>query len=96
MRVDVWSGDGETNLGQGTLVGYGRVYTWWGLNGELVSEHDAGKCPGRLRRFWCRMVGRPVTRTESNPIIVLDSGRTVYGCQVWWTPVSEEEKGAKA
>lgn len=82
-RVEVYSGDAETPLGLGTYEGSAMVYFAVMPDGSLRSHHDA-----RI----------PITRDDEpeaihfeyvpdNPVIKLDSGRYVYGCQVWWGPV---------
>ena len=64
----------------GTLLGYVTVYaTYREEDGALVSLTDAEEeLPDG--------VGFPI---YDNPKIELDSGRIVYGCQVWWRPEEE-------
>jgi hypothetical protein len=88
-RVNVMSGDSKTDLGQGTLIGYADVYFYQGKHGELISRHDAEWKPGFWFRLWHLITCRPIMKSSMNPVIELDSGQTVYGCQVWWTLVRE-------
>lgn len=65
----------------GTLEGFSTVYVTasWGENGPvIVSRKDPTE---------------PYDGAEAvhdNPRIRLDDGRVVYGCQVWWEFIEQE------
>lgn len=79
-RVEVWDGTGDKSLGDGTYVGDVAVYFIQLKSGDLQSLHNAEEEPA------AELVpaGGRVIRRDGNPKIILDSGDTVYGCQVWW------------
>lgn len=82
VTVKVWNGDQSEYLGEGILVGFVSVYIIRGPNG-IRSVHDAETKPeGVPEEFFEKL--------DSNPKIQLDSGRIVYGCQVWWHRIDEE------
>lgn len=83
MRVRVRSGDGTEDLGEGTYVGDVTVYFVRHPDGHLSSLENAEVPPPD------DMVppGAEVVKSDDNPKIKLDSGGTVYGCQVWWEPI---------
>ncbi len=85
MRVKVMDGTGVNLLGYGNLVGRVDVYAIQMPDGSLRSLVDAEEAPPEEI---VRDSGGELVRIESNPKIVLDDGRVVYGCQVWWEPVS--------
>lgn len=82
-RVRVHDGSGEKLLGEGTYVGDVAVYFIHMPDGSLRSLSNAEEEPPP------EMVpeGAEVISSTDNPKIVLDNGRTVYGCQVWWEPI---------
>jgi hypothetical protein len=82
-RVRVHDGSGEKLLGEGTYVGDVKVYFMAMPDGSLQSLSNAEEEPTP------ELIppGAEVICSEDNPKIVLDSGRTVYGCQVWWEPI---------
>ena len=86
MRVDVWNGDKSEHLGLGTYVGDVEVYFMQMPDGSLRSNTNA-ETPPEPDSI---PPGAKVVKTDNNPKIVLDSGRTVYGCQVWWSPVEDD------
>ena len=78
FKVKVWNGDRSEYLGEGTYVGETTVYFVRTDDGI----HSASNAEARPQ-------GVPedqIIEASGNPKIVLDSGRTVYGCQVWWEP----------
>lgn len=81
-RVMVFDGDAETPLGLGTIVGYVTVYAWMNQEGHLCSYQVAEDPQAAVGR-------EDVTVIPKNAKIKLDSGRIVYGCQVWWRPISK-------
>jgi hypothetical protein len=81
-RVNVWDGSGKNYLGLGTLQDYVTVYAVR-YKGALVSLSDA-ETPPPVKD------GMEVETIHNNPKILLDDGRTVYGCQVWWGPAKNE------
>lgn len=86
-KVSVKSGDGKTDLGYGTYVDDVTVYTIQNADGSLISLNNAEQYPESLNI----PQGSVVRESKNNPKIILDSGKTVYGCQVWWEPVVEAE-----
>lgn len=83
MRVRVHNGDGSEYLGEGTMVG--KVAVTAIFRGEsLLSLHDAEQDVTMLMQ-----PGDQLVKAGDNPKIVLDSGDTVYGCQVWWEPCED-------
>lgn len=84
-RVRVYDGTGKELLGEGTYVGDVQAYAMLMPDGSLQSLRDAEQPPDpRL------CPGGELVSLGRNPKIVLDGGRVVYGCQVWWGPVEEE------
>jgi hypothetical protein len=91
MRVIVWNGDRSELLGEGVFESSVTVYFGQkktslpngDVNLELVSLADAEKkpTPEELGE------GVDVLTISDCPKIVLDNGKVVYGCQVWWEPV---------
>jgi hypothetical protein len=87
FKVKVWNGDRSEYLGEGTYVGETTVY--------FVRTDDGIQSASNAEE---RPQGVPedqIIEAPGNPKIVLDSGRTVYGCQVWWEP-AEDSSPAKA
>lgn len=82
-RVKVRSGDGSEDLGLGTYVGDVDVYYIRMPNGTLQSLANAELQPTDVPP------GGKVLKSSGNPKILLDSGDTVYGCQVWWEDVRQ-------
>ena len=84
-RVKVWSGDNEVYLGEGEFVGFADVYLLRMPDGSIMSAEYAEEKPegGGVEDY--------VELVRGNPKIKLDSGRIVYGCQVWWRLVEGEE-----
>jgi hypothetical protein len=95
MRVDVWNGDRTECLGQGdynevTTVYFIKKVEYNSDDGEpylvLSSLQNAEEKPEGLS-------DDEVLTMHDCPKIVLDSGKVVYGCQVWWQEAKEQ--GAK-
>lgn len=84
-RVDVFSGDGVTPLGKGTYVDDVAVYFLEMADGSLRSATNAEEAPA----LELIPEGAKLHKTAKNPKILLDSGKTVYGCQVYWKDVYE-------
>ena len=84
-RVKVMSGNGQTDLGLGTLVGCVPVYFFRGPEGNLLSDKLCEKKPSRAQICVMKLSGATLVEKQANPKIVLDNGDTVYGCQVWWS-----------
>lgn len=70
----------------GRYVGDVTVYFIAMPDGSLRSNHNAEEPPPEN----IIPKGTRVVKSESNPKIILDSGDTVYGCQVWWSPVDDD------
>jgi hypothetical protein len=84
-RVAVRDGSGSKEMGKGTYVGEVAVYFIVGPDG--ISSGTNAEEPPSPESI---PSGAEVIRREGNPKIVLDSGKVVYGCQVWWEPIDEE------
>ncbi len=83
MRVLVWSGDGQTFIGEGTYLGDVTAYFIQMPDGCLLSELDAEKPPEEVPD------GGRVVCARDMPKIRLDQDKSVvYGCQVYWKPKS--------
>ena len=82
MRVKVWNGDHTEFLGEGEYTGDVMVYVIQMPDGSLRSVQNAEEKPPP------EMIpdGAFLRESPNNPKIVLDDGRVVYGCQVWWEP----------
>lgn len=92
MKVSVWSGDGKTYLGTGTYLGRTTAHFFRMPDGSLRSQSDAGQEPDDGFLAAMEEVGAEHVVVHDNPKIRLDDEeRTVYGCQVWWKAVEEEE-----
>lgn len=87
VQVHVMSGDQQVDLGEGTYVGDVPVYFFQMPDGSLRSASNAEERPPEE----AIPPGAEVVRSRANPKIVLDTGKTVYGCQVWWELVIPEE-----
>jgi hypothetical protein len=91
IRVSVYSGNGESYLGLGTLVGLVTTYAIRLPDGKLISSENAEEYPkselealknsGLEYGFEYSLV-----KTHDNPKIVMDDGKVYYGVQVWWHP----------
>jgi len=87
MRVDVWNGDHTKYLGQGTYEADTVVYFWVNPDGSLGSLHDATEKPDEDQI----PPGAELCKSEKdNPMILMDNGGIVYGCQVWWSPTEDK------
>lgn len=84
MRVEVWSGDRNEYLGEGEFVGFVDVYLLRMPDGSIMSSENAEEKPEGTG------IENYAERVEGNPKIRLDSGRIVYGCQVWWKQIEGE------
>lgn len=87
IRVHVMSGDQMVDLGDGTYVAEVPVYFFQMPDGSLRSAPNAEEKPPAD----AVPEGAKVVWTSANPKIILDSGQTVYGCQVWWEPIIPDE-----
>ena len=90
MRVRVMSGNRETSLGEGEIVGYETVYVI-GLD-EGPALENTGRAflslddpTIRPSYSFVKEIGGTLIEIPDNPKIQLDSGDIVYGAQVWWT-----------
>lgn len=87
FRVRVWNDDRSEFLGEGQYVSNVKTY-FYEIEGGISSASNAEEKPEGIPED-------QIIESPDNPKIVLDSGRVVYGCQVWWEPI-EEEGGAKS
>jgi hypothetical protein len=90
-RVRVYSGDGKRKLGEGVYVGSVPVYSILMPDGSLRSMRNAEQRPPDSAVPF----GGKVVESPRSPKIKLDSGRIVYGCQVWWETVEAKPAEAK-
>ena len=81
MTVEVFDGTGKQLLGFGKLVKHVTVYAIVKPDGSIVSLQNAEERPPD--ELIAEHNGELLV-TEDNPKIVLDDGRVVHGCQVWW------------
>lgn len=86
MRVKVWNGDQSQYLGLGTYGEDVTVYFIRMPDGSIRSAHNA-ELPPPPESI---PPGARVLEVPGNPKIKLDSGDTVYGCQVWWGEAKDE------
>jgi hypothetical protein len=87
IRVRVHDGSGEKLLGEGTYVGDVQAYALAMPDGSLQSLPDAEQPPDpKLMPEGAKMLS-----LGKNPKIVMDDGRVVYGCQVWWQPIEDAD-----
>jgi hypothetical protein len=86
MRVKVWNGDKSKFLGFGNYVSNVSVYAILMPNGTICSASNAEEKPESVPE------GGVVRELPENPKIILDNGKIVYGCQVWWQNVEEIEE----
>ncbi len=91
-RVKVTSGDGQTQMGEGTYMGDVEVNVFWSeAEGVMKSLSDAQSKPTDEIVAEMKSQGYEYELFGESPKIILDSGETVYGCQVWWTPIKDEK-----
>ena len=83
-RVAVFSGTSQTPRGQGTLLGYVTVFGWY--EGDALKTYAAAEERPPL------VPDEYVIKMPNNPKIQLDTGEIVYGCQVWWKAITEDER----
>lgn len=84
MRVSVRDGTNQTPLGAGDLVGQVTVYAFLMRDGSLLSSENPEERPTDEDIAEMAARGGTFQEIRDNAKIVLDSGRTVYDCQVWW------------
>ena len=89
-RVTVVSGDGKKDLGYGNFVGCVPVFFWRGPLGTLLSNKKCEERPTPQIIEAMEAKGAELVELQSNPKIVLDSGDVVYGCQVYWSRVKDD------
>jgi len=84
-RVRVWDGKGENELGYGWLVGYVNVHVIESPDGGSILS-DKLNPEEELPPMFQELLDAGYRKyiLSDNPKIELDSGATVYGCQVWW------------
>ena len=92
MRVEVFSGDGKTRLGLGTLIGYVDVFAFYTPEGDLRSLTDAEQIIPEEVIHVFESIGLYYTEISCNPKIEMDDGTIKYGCQVWWRPTDQEKE----
>ena len=86
MRVKVVSGDGNKLIGYGNYDEDVTVYFVVMPNGDLLSRENAEEKPSDKE---VAESGGELYTEKDNPKIVLDNGKVVYGCQVWWKEDSQ-------
>jgi hypothetical protein len=85
MRVQVMDGTGKNVLGFGEYTEDVTTYVMQMPDGSLLSLPNAEQVPKEIP------VGAKLRMIPTNPKIVMDDGKVVYGCQVWWSPVDDAE-----
>jgi hypothetical protein len=83
-RVKVWDGSGDVYLGEGNYVGDVTVYFVVSDDGNLLSTENAEVKPVGI-------LDEQIVEAKYNPKIILDDGKVVYGCQVWWKFIDESK-----
>lgn len=85
MRVSVRDGCSKEDLGLGWFVGVATVYAFRQSGTyALVTQSDPTQEPSSEMIAEMESRGFYLDKLDSNPVIELDSGETVYGSQVWW------------
>lgn len=84
-RVIVKDGANDKALGRGTLIGYASLYAFVGpVGSQLASMENPEEIPATDVISEMLDHGFALVKLFNNPKIELDSGKTVYGCQVHW------------
>lgn len=84
-RVLVHDGSGQKVLGYGQYIGETKVWFFQMPDGSLRSSPNAESKPTDIPP------GATLHQSDNNPKIILDDGRMVYGCQVWWEFATNED-----
>lgn len=63
------------------------VYIIVGPEGVVLSKKLAEKRPTNQE---AAEIGGQIEKIDGNPKIILNSGKVVYGCQVWWETIVEQ------
>lgn len=87
QRVRVMDGSAEQTIGEGTCVGNVTTYVIRNKDGSISSLPNAEEKPEHS----AIPKGCFVHELEDNPKIVMDDGKVVYGCQVWWEPIQNQQ-----
>jgi len=90
-RVRVWDGAYEKCLGEGVFQGNQPVSIFRMPDGSLKSFFDAERQPTEKEIAFFVGQGAQHETLPGNPKILLDTGDTVYGCQVWWGFIDEPD-----
>lgn len=91
MRVSVYSGDGQTYLGDGEIVGYTTTYALQMADGSCISMENAEEYPQEfIDEFRREGIIFDLREIKGNPKILMDDGAINYGIQVWWQPEAPE------
>ena len=92
MRVNVKTGDATRNLGHGTVIR--KIAVSMAVKGDLVIHFIKGEILASneyLRKKetldWVITTPEFVITEVETEVIKLDSGETVYGCQVWFAEI---------
>lgn len=82
--VDVWAGDDGAYLGRGKITGF--VQTWHVKlpNGNITSTSNPELPPTVEDIDEIIKAEGTIVLSDDMPKILLDSGKVVYGCQVFW------------
>ena len=94
IRVIVYDGTQRNLLGYGWHVDNVTVYAF-DMGEYLLSLEDCEENPSEDLIQKAEAQGGKLIQIENNPKIILDSGPTVYGCQVWFGPVDSDGNGHK-
>lgn len=100
MRVHVLSGDMSKDLGFGEMVSEDGVVNVLRVTDKATGQNQIVSLPdgsvlheddlNQLRLHHPNLDIERDTITN-NPVIKLDTGETVYGCQCWWERVKEDK-----
>ena len=86
-RVKVWNGDKSKYLGTGDYIGNTETYVVIVPNRPMALL--SCKDPRELPNLEDYPPGSKIRKCADNPVIKLDSGGLVFGCQTWWSYVPE-------
>ena len=93
IRVKVLSGDQTEVLGYGNYDEDVSLYFFASpeTSDVIFSETNPEEKPSDELIAEMKEKGFHLVEHPNNPKIVMDSGKVVYGCQVWWAPADDEE-----
>lgn len=91
-RVIVFSGDGKSVIGIGTMVGYEKLVYVFAENDGMSLVNASLEKPSDVIVEEMEKRGYTLVELKDNPRIVMDSGSTLFGCQCWWYKITPEQE----